>query len=554
MTVHIPVIKITLTLLAAALLMAMAASALIVDHQVPADLQEGQWVWLSAAAFCNLLAWGTAFFICPRKAMDMLRNVVSWVLIALGSVEACIGIAQVFGFTASLHSRFLLTGTFYNPGPFSGCLAAAFPIALSFALSTRDEANILTKVVHYVSLAAMFLILCVLPAGMSRAAWVATLCASAFVACVFFKDKVKDLLRKYRRWVIVGTVLLLMGMAGAYLMKRDSADGRLFIWKVTLTAIKDHPLGYAGRPFSSVYGDAQERYFTQGSYSPQEEWVAGTPDFAFNEYLQMATMHGVPCAVLFLCVLALAWSNANRFPSLIGLKGSLLSLMIFAFFSYPLHVPGLVAMWVLVLGALVIEKIHRLNKTFLRCIIPLVMIGGGWFLYGQWYEHRSKERAVSQWTSFRMLYHSGMYDSAVKGYETLYDRMSWQDDFCFEYGRALYNSKDYQKAHKVLTDALNICGDPMILNLLGRNAQTAGDYQAAETYLIRASNRLPERTYPYYLMVKLYADNGFFHKEKLLRAARRVLTGEPKVHSRAIEEMQEEVRDILQSKGLTVSY
>lgn len=32
----------------------------------------------------------------------------------------------------------------------------------------------------------------------------------------------------------------------------------------------------------------QEAYFSGGDFSPQEELVAGSPEYAFNEYLQIA--------------------------------------------------------------------------------------------------------------------------------------------------------------------------------------------------------------------------------------------------------------------------
>ena len=69
-------------------------------------------------------------------------------------------------------------------------------------------------------------------------------------------------------------------------MKRDSADGRLLIWKITMRAIADNPMGEErGRTFSALYGDAQEEYFMEGKFSDAEAWVAGSPDFAFNEFL-----------------------------------------------------------------------------------------------------------------------------------------------------------------------------------------------------------------------------------------------------------------------------
>lgn len=44
-------------------------------------------------------------------------------------------------------------------------------------------------------------------------------------------------------------------------------------------------------------------YFAKGGYSEQEELVAGSPEYAFNEYLQLAVEHGIPvllCVLLFI--------------------------------------------------------------------------------------------------------------------------------------------------------------------------------------------------------------------------------------------------------------
>ena len=68
----------------------------------------------------------------------------------------------------------------------------------------------------------------------------------------------------------------------------------------------------------------------------------------------------------------------------------------------------------------------------------------------------------------------------------------------------------------------------MILNVLGR-MQGAEDYEEARDDYWRAVHRLPGRIYPYYLLVKLYAEKDFYQPDKLYRAAKSVLGKEPKV-------------------------
>ena len=57
--------------------------------------------------------------------------IIKWELILLGGIEAVWGICQILGVTFSNHYLYSITGTFYNPGPYSGYLAMVFPVCLN---------------------------------------------------------------------------------------------------------------------------------------------------------------------------------------------------------------------------------------------------------------------------------------------------------------------------------------------------------------------------------------------------------------------------------------
>ena len=45
--------------------------------------------------------------------------VLPFLFILLGIIEAIWGLGQLYGVVLSRHGQFLLTGSFYNPGPYS---------------------------------------------------------------------------------------------------------------------------------------------------------------------------------------------------------------------------------------------------------------------------------------------------------------------------------------------------------------------------------------------------------------------------------------------------
>ena len=525
-------------------------TVLVTDGSVPSDLQGEQWMWLSAVMTVVLPLWLAGYIVNSQRTVRIVSESVQWVLMGFGAVEALHGLGQIAGIYPSNHSLFVLTGTFYNPGPYSGYLAAVLPLALYRILVLNGKKDLLSLVQYYLSMCVLLMICCVLPAGMSRAAWFASLISCVYVAHRVYRIKVKSFVWEHRYAVLGVLILGFLFASGAYFVKRESADGRLLIWKITAQAIVGNPWGEEnGRTFSSIYGDAQEKYFTDCEYSESDAWVAGTPDFAFNEYLQIAVEYGVWVSVLLVIVLFVLSMIAGSRKHLAGMGGCLVSLMVFACFSYPLHIPAIISVWLLAVMALCGEGLVMIKRKryALAVLLPVVVAGltVSMNMHGM---YSARTLAVREWMPVRVMYHSGSFKAAAEEYGKLYDKMSWHKDFCFEYGRALYKAGSYGKAEEVLLKAMTVSGDPMMLNILGRNAQENGEYRKAEMYLLRSTCRLPERIYPHYLLVKLYAEPDYFDKVKLIREAGYVLNVEPKVNSTAIREMRQEVKKILKDK------
>ena len=198
-----------------------------------------------------------------------------FVLMFTGLIEAVWGMQQLHGYSHSNHSLFRLTGSFFNPGPYSGYIAVILPVCLWTALRFQ-------KGMHYFAWICVGAILIVLPAGMSRSAWMA-----AVVACgwVYWTERIgwkktKAVYIRYKNATIpfIAIVAILAGctVMEIYELKRDSADGRLLMWKVTTKAIAGQPLAGTGLGgFPAAYAEAQGEYFATGTATGQEKQVAG---------------------------------------------------------------------------------------------------------------------------------------------------------------------------------------------------------------------------------------------------------------------------------------
>ena len=475
--------------------------------------------------------------------IKILTTVLTWLLILAGVIETVWGLCQVYGYTASNHSLYALTGSFYNPGPYSGFLAMCFPVCLHEWLKRGKSVG------GYIALGVLLLMLCVLPAGMSRSAWLAAGVASTYIGWMHCRKPITVGIRKHKALTVGAFIALSFAFGGAYLLKKDSADGRLLIWKVAVQAIGEKPLtGYGWDYVAGAYGEAQERYFSKGEYTKQEEHVAGSPEYVFNEYLQAAMAWGVPvlCVILLLVITAMA---GHQLSGNYGLFGSMLSLAVFSFSSYPFQFPLFVA----ALGLLVLVGLMGWLHVFPVCALFPVVLCWAVSIYGgyAYFTHvQERETVKNRWQRVRMFYHSGAYTEAVEAYKPFYEEMKWNARYLFELGHACHKAGKHEESNRYLKEALKVSADPMILNIIGKNCQAEKLYLEAEHYLLRSVSRLPGRIYPYYLLFKLYDEmpEGKYAEGRKEWAARMVLEKEAKVQSTAIREMREEVRKRINRK------
>lgn len=474
-----------------------------------------------------------------------MRSLFAFLLL-IGLGELSLGIVQSVRMFLYDLPYTEIRGTLNNPGPYSFVVVAILPIAWWYMLLLRQWRILYWADKSLVggSILYVFLSCFILPLSMSRTSWVAALVACSIVFVLSFtKDiKVKWILKSIAVCFIVCSVLV--GLF--YGLKRDSADGRILIWKVSLSLLQDHWItGVGNGHFAGAYGDAQEKYFRSDAGSEREGYLAGAPEYAYNEYLQIWIEYGI---VIFLCVLIIIGFLLYRLirsplREACPMLGCLISILVVAFFSYPLRDATTCALTVgiFTLSIFVVWPEKWRKKVLIpHLVISLVVLYRVCDSFGVvGYAHRARE----QQKSLQVYYDSGKFDDIVLCYDALYSFLKKDPVYLLEYGRCLFHVGEYDRSIDILKQGLVYSADPMFLNVIGRNYQSQGNFPMAERYYLKASFRIPHRVYPLYRLMLLYRDQN--EVTKAVRMARKILEKEIKVPSSVTDRIRREAQEIV---------
>ena len=533
-----------------------------------------------------------------KKNDDTPVKLLLFILLLLGSYQVFLGFKQLTGYGYSNHSLFKVTGNFFNPAPYAGYLACIFPLALvayyyKFQIpklpvplktvcysrryskfqtcaayrfwrhrsggipNSKDEKSLFKKVLKNVALVLILGILLITRQTMSRASWLALLTGSGVIYS--FRFGLKRCFQTVfnstlKKTILLITVLLLsiLALAGIYQLKKDSADGRLFGWKISMQAIFKQPVtGVGFGNFPPTFGKEQATYFEQGKGSQAEFRVAGKGEYAFNEFIKITVEHGITGLLLFLGFLAALIlpdrKACKRKPLAVMALGGISTLLAFSMFSYPFSIAPLLLCFFLYAG-LLSGLAHKYTRAIIHLEIPrsiarpaaLLSIAVLAILAD---EMKDQYQAMKSWKEAAILKNYKDYTKACEEMSYAKEALSYDGNFLFEYGQALTKAEKHEEAIPVLLKAAVQTSDPYVFNSLGKSYQALKKYKKSEKAYWHAYYLIPHKFYPLYLLGKLYDE--WQKPEKAVAVANQLLNKKVKVTSLAIDEMKKEMKKIL---------
>lgn len=478
-------------------------------------LVTGMVVW----GLVTAVHWVYPFDRCPVR----FRSWVEGGLVALVGVEACYGLFRAFapggGGVASL------TGTLDNAAGFAACLCVGFPFCLRLMGGTGWR--------RYAGVAAATVVLVAVALSASRAGILSLLAVSAVWAWkrLRFSPRVKGT-------TLAVLLLLLAGLL--YGVKKDSADGRLLIWRCSLEMMKDRLLqGWGLGGFEAHYMDYQAAYFERhpdSRYAP----LADTVQYPFSEYLNIGVAFGVVgwlAVVAFLVCLGRAYM---RRPTVEKESGLLvwLAVVVFAAFSYPLMYPFV---W-LVLAYASVRLLEDVGT-----VRPLLLQAGAVCLLATccWAGSRTYRRMKAElvWAEAVAASSLGQTEQAMEKYRRAYSVL-WADRyFLYNYAAELHRHGQQDEALRVAGACRRRWADYDLELLLAELYEQRGEDIRAEAHYRRASLMCPNRFVPLHRLVLLLDRTG--RADEAVRLARQLVEKPVKVPSFQVDWIKKEMNDYI---------
>lgn len=462
---------------------------------------------------------------------------IFWGINIVCFAQALYGILQFVGWLPSHHSKFAITGSFDNPAGFTAVLAMGFPISLFLLAKAKKIEKYLTTVSLMVIAIAIFL-------SGSRAGMLAILVASVFF--VLSDTNVMSKFQQFRYHKLLAVLIVVCFVASTvvlYHQKKDSANGRILIWKVSSEMIKDRPVfGHGYGAFLAKYMDYQAEYFKSNPDS-KFELLADNVKHPFNEFIKVAVEFGIAGFVLILSfIFLILWriiesKNENRELVLSGLASSLA----LACFSYPLQY---VATWLLIafyLSAVLPSKEIRIRYTPILIISRIVLVAACIFALSHMIRQVGAER---KWKAIAMSSLRGNTEKMLPEYRKLHlTPLKRNPFFLYNYGAELNVAGQYEESIAILSECQEQFNDYDLQMLLADNYYHIGDTtKAIQTYKY-AENMIPCRFLPVYHLFEIYKKGG--QKDMATRYANEIINKIVKIPSITVNSIKSDVKEYL---------
>ena len=363
----------------------------------------------------------------------------------------------------------------------------------------------------------------------SRASWLSfAIGILTFFSPLIIKHLPKSII------IRTGSLLILICLctyliSGLYSYKKDSADGRILIWKISLEMVKDKPiLGYGFDGFRKNYMNYQAAYLQEKQLPETINNLADDNHHAFNEFLRIIIEQGIIGVIILFIFLTTIGYTIYKYKLYIDtvsrtIISCLTALLFFSFFSYPLSTFHINALIVILLAGLACSSqdtpIWKLQIRSISLIIPYSII----FFISSVYLF-SYSKANSDWLNTL----KGVYtnDNIL---EEARKKLSGNPYFLSTYGKYLNKKKRYSKAASILSQSIKEYPSYYTVMELGISYKAKKKYTEAMHCFYKAMHMIPHKIKPLYFMMELYYDQKDY--KSAIQLSNRILCKQPKIRS-----------------------
>ena len=495
-----------------------------------------------------------AYYLFLRNVIRAEKTILAIVLgVSLAIfVNTLYGWGQYFYVFESFHSNYALTGSFFNPAPFAGLIAVGSMFSVFLILYRKSLYRYITnikarktivKFLYYLTVLNILLSIGVLIILQSRASWLAFIIGTSYMVYTKVTQKIKFSIKRYG-YIATAFVLIAVCTFFFYTMRKDSADGRVLVWKISTEMLKDFSLTGTGLDgYKAHYMDYQAQYFAENKASKQEIALSDNVVYAFNDFLQFFIEEGI---LGFLLLVTLIWFIFKQPKSIVRNISTCLILVLLAFacFSYPLQILPLKLIAFTAIAFIAFpaknKQEFKLPYAFMRWQILSITIA---WIGLQLYNAYSLHTGYSIWKKAFDAYQEMNFKESISLYKNSYKYLKTNGEFLMHYGKALSLAEQPQCSNLVLHQAEQYLNNTVVQTSLGDNYTALEGYPQAIQHYQKACDMIPNRLYPHYLLAKMYEKQENFTKAK--QEATIILQMPVKIPSIATYQIREEMKELL---------
>jgi O-antigen ligase len=488
-------------------LVLIGAASLLWSSRPSTSLEEGR------RLLTYLLLFAVVLHVMRRAES---RSMLATALVLAGAIEAVYVLLQYsFGdpifLTSQLPGKWQTFGTLGNPNWTGEFLAAAALVCLGRLIDLRKAAatQAARSWSRHLTPVALILMLLALAATLARGAWLAFIIgAAAFLiarrrhrnAQLKLKSSILPLAIAGAAGVVIILLPLLSNQAAInHLLNLKSARGRIWMWAVTWTMIRDAPWGGHGLgTFGLQFPLYQAKAFSQAWSAPFIANASFTSE-AHNDYLQLWAELGLFGLLAFGALIWIVLKRGRALagdPLALGCWAAVISLLINAAVAFPMHLPATLMLFVVLVAVVegAVSKTVSLSTSALpRIAIALLLLVFCFSAYRSSYHRWASESAL--WRAEAAL-DSQRWDEADRYITTAIQQAPTRLDGQAMLGRLHLERGEYADALTALNGAMKLGFDVSVYNWKATALEKTGQRAEAIATLNELAWLRPDLQWP----------------------------------------------------------